>query len=91
MDDECPKCGAEVDLYRGDFGVIYECGTSITHGRIDEGEDCLRYQLAAAQAENKRLTSERDHIQARYDALRISSETTIGQLRQRVKYLEEGR
>ena len=73
--DRCPKCGAPATLYRGDFGVIYECETSITHGKIEEGEDCLRCQL--------------DHAQARYDALRITSETTIGQLRQQTKALEE--
>ena len=75
MSDKCPKCGAEATLYRGDFGVIYECETSITHGKIEEGEDCLRCQL--------------DHAQARYDALRITSETTIGQLRQQAKHLED--
>ena len=74
MSDECPKCGAPATLYC-DFGVVYECETSITHGKIEEGEDCLRCQL--------------DHAQARYDALRITSETTIGQLRQQAKHLED--
>jgi len=42
--NRCPKCGDKVELCRGDFSVLYVCGTSITHGKIEEGKDCLRRQ-----------------------------------------------
>ena len=77
MSDKCPKCGAMmvwfIDYERNDGSGL--------------GLRCV--QRCGGQITFADLRRQRDHAQARYDALRITSETTIGQLRQQTKALEE--
>ena len=77
MSDKCPKCGARmvwfIDYERNDGSGL--------------GLRCV--QRCGGQITFADLRRQRDHAQAHCDALRINSETTIGQLRQQAKHLED--
>ena len=77
MSDKCPKCGAMmvwfIDYERNDGSGL--------------GLRCV--QRCGGQITFADLRRQRDHTQARYDALRITSETTIGQLRQQIVHLKD--
>lgn len=52
----CPKCGAEGILDRSCMvDERYDCGSFLSDSKFKESEQCLRNQLANANAEIERL------------------------------------
>jgi hypothetical protein len=63
--ENCPKCGAEINPYRGNK---YQCRSYYYEGAYHQSHECKDSQIAALQAEVERVNQDNDRLGAKVTA-----------------------